>query len=171
MNKIVFRLFLFGLGVSLLAGLAVLYILPLDNLDPSPAQPIPFSHKIHAGDYQIDCRFCHRHAEAGPVAGVPDQALCRACHLHIATESPAIKQLMGFWERGEPIPWVRLHQVPDHVYFPHMMHLRAKVECSYCHGNVSSMTQLTRVASLKMGWCLNCHRDNKASIDCWTCHV
>jgi len=171
MNKLVFRLLLIGLCVSMLAGLTILYNLPLDTSDPSPAQPIAFSHKIHAGDYQIDCRFCHRHAESSPVSGIPDLALCRACHLHIATESPAIKQLMGFWERQEPIPWVRIHQLPDYVYFPHMMHLRAKVDCSYCHGDVSAMVQLKRVAPLKMGWCLNCHRNNQASIDCWTCHV
>jgi Cytochrome c7 and related cytochrome c len=171
MNKLLFRLLLLGLCGSLVAVLAILYNLPLDTRDPSPTQPLPFSHKLHAGDYQIDCRFCHRHVEVGPVAGIPDLALCRACHQYIATDRPAIKQLLGYWERNEPIPWVRIHQLPDHVYFPHMMHIRAKVACSYCHGEVSSMAQLQRVATLKMGWCLNCHRDHQASIDCWTCHI
>jgi len=171
MKKLLFRLLLLGIFGSMLAGLALLYILPLDTLDPSPEQPLPFSHKLHAGDYQIDCRFCHRHVEAGPVAGIPDLALCRACHQHIATDRPAIKQLAEYWERGEPIPWVRIHQLPDHVYFPHMMHIRAEVACSYCHGKVRKMERLTRVSSLKMGWCLNCHRDHQASIDCWTCHI
>jgi hypothetical protein len=160
MNRYIFRLTLLGGLIFFVCGLALLYNLPLDTRDPSPRQPLPFSHQLHAGDYQIDCRFCHRHVEAGPVAGIPDLALCRVCHLHIATENPAIMQLMAFWERQEPIPWVRLHQLPDH-----------RIDCRHCHGEVREMAQLKRVASLKMGWCLNCHRDNQASIDCWTCHI
>ncbi len=171
MKKLVLPLLLLCASGLTLGALALLYNLPLDTRDRSPAQPIPFSHKLHAGDYQIDCRFCHRHAESGPVAGIPDVALCRSCHEHIATEKATIVQLKGYWERAEPIPWLRLHQLPDHVYFTHVMHLRAQIDCRYCHGEVRTMVQMRRVASLKMGWCLNCHRDNQASIDCWTCHI
>lgn len=171
MKKLLLPLLLISFIGLIMGGLTLLYNLPLDTRDPSPVQPIPFSHQIHAGDYQIDCRYCHRHVETSSVAGIPDLALCRSCHQHIATDSAAIKQLGEHWERVEPISWVRIHQLPDHVYFPHMLHLRAQINCSFCHGEVRSMTQLSRVASLKMGWCLNCHRDNRASIDCWTCHI
>ena len=171
MNKLLLTLLLLCVTGLLLGGLTLLYHLPLDTRDRSPQQPLPFSHLQHAGNLQIDCRFCHRHAETGPVAGVPDLDLCLSCHRHIATDKPAIQQLAGYWDRQEPVPWVRLHQLPDHVYFPHNLHLRAQVECGYCHGQVESMAQMQRIASLKMGWCLNCHRQNQASIDCWTCHM
>lgn len=153
------------------AGLAILYHLPLDFRDRSPAQPIPFSHKVHAGDNGMDCGYCHRYASVSPVAGVPDMETCRSCHLFIAAASPAVQTFMEHWNGGRPVPWVRLHRVPDHVYFPHMMHLRADVPCGRCHGEVAEMEETRRVASLKMGWCLDCHRRNRASIDCWACHI
>jgi len=78
---------------------------------------------------------------------------------------------MEYWDKQVPIPWVRVNGLPDHVYFPHMMHIRARIDCSVCHGQVSSMERISRTASLKMGWCLGCHRQHKASIDCWTCHI
>ena len=84
---------------------------------------------------------------------------------------PEIKKLMGYWDKREPIPWVRVNSLPDHVYFPHMMHIRAKLDCTACHGQVATMERISRTASLKMGWCLGCHRQHKASIDCWTCHI
>ena len=163
-----------GLAVaasSVGAGLAFMYSLPLDFLDRLPVQPLAFSHKVHAGDNGINCLYCHRYAPKSPVAGIPAVADCRACHLFISTNKPEIKKLMGYWEKREPIPWVRVYYLPDHVYFPHMMHIRAKLSCSTCHGEVVAMVRITRTANLKMGWCLNCHRQNHASIDCWTCHI
>ncbi len=152
------------------AGLALMYILPLDLRDRSPLQPIAFSHKLHAGDNGIQCLFCHRLAPRSPVAGIPAVADCRACHQFISPNAPEIMKLTGFWERREPIPWVRVFSVPDFVYFPHMMHIRAQLDCTRCHGQVAAMERITRSVSLKMGWCLECHRQHRASIDCWTCH-
>ncbi len=162
-----------GLAAAALALIAVLlfmYVLPLDLWDRSPIQPIAFSHKIHAGDNAIPCLFCHRLAPKSPTAGIPAVADCRACHLFIERDAPEIKKLMAYWEKKQPIPWVRVYWVPDHVYFPHMMHIRAGLACAGCHGNVPGMTRVTRSVRIKMGWCLNCHRKHKASIDCWTCH-
>lgn len=153
------------------AGLLLLYNLPLDLRDPSPVQPLAFSHKQHAGDNAIPCLYCHRTAPTGNGAGIPAVADCRACHLYIATDSPEIRKLMDYWEKREPVPWVRVYGLPDHVYFTHMMHLRAGLACSTCHGEVAAMEQITRTAELEMGWCLNCHRQQHASIDCWTCHI
>src|SRR3990172_8868855 len=132
-------------AVALVAGLAFMYNLPLDLRDRSPIQPIAFSHKLHAEDNGIPCLFCHRYA-------------------------PKAKKLMEYWDNKEPVPWVRVYGVPDHVYFPHMMHIRAGLVCATCHGEVAAMVRITRSVKLKMGWCLNCHRQHKASIDCWTCH-
>lgn len=157
--------------IAVAAGLALLYNLPLDLRDRSPLQPLAFSHKAHAGDSGIPCLFCHRHAARSPVAGIPAVADCRACHMFISPDAPEIRKLMGYWDRREPIPWFRVHAVPDHVYFPHMMHIRAGLSCAACHGEVAAMERITRTASLKMGWCLECHRQYKASIDCWTCHI
>ena len=156
--------------IAVLAVLAFMYILPLDLQDRSPVQPIAFSHKKHAGDNAIPCLFCHRYAPKSTVAGIPAVADCRACHLFIAQNSPEIKKLMTYWENKEPIPWVRVYGVPDFVYFPHMMHIRAGLNCGTCHGDVATMERITRSVKIKMGWCLNCHRRHKASIDCWTCH-
>ena len=162
-----------GLVVAALALIAVLmfmYVLPLDLRDRSPIQPLAFSHKKHAGENGIPCLFCHRSAPKSTVAGIPAVADCRACHLFIARDSPEIKKLMGYWDRKEPIPWVRVYGVPDFVYFPHMMHIRADLPCTGCHGDVAGMTRITRKQKIEMGWCLGCHKEHKASIDCWTCH-
>jgi hypothetical protein len=166
-------LILFLLLVPLAAvilGLVVLYHLPLDLADRKPTQPVAFSHRQHAGEMAIDCRFCHRGVEISPVAGIPEVDLCRACHLFIAADRPEVARLAGFWEKEEPIPWIRLYQTPDHVYFPHRMHLRAGLVCAACHGEVADMETTRREVAVKMGWCLTCHRQHGASIDCWTCH-
>lgn len=161
---------LIAAAVALAMVLAYIYVLPLDLLDRSPVQPIAFSHKIHAGDNGIPCLFCHRAASKSAIAGIPAVADCRACHLFIAQDKPEVKKLTGYWERKEPIPWVRVYWVPDFVYFPHKMHVRAGLACGQCHGNVAGMARITRRQKLKMGWCLGCHKQHKASIDCWTCH-
>jgi hypothetical protein len=155
---------------AIVAGLAALYVLPLDLRDRSPVQPIAFSHRLHAGENGIPCLYCHRFAPTSTVAGIPAVADCRACHMFISPSSPEIRKLMGYWERREPIPWVRVYGVSDFVYFPHMMHIRARLACTVCHGEVAAMDRITRSVSLKMGWCLECHRQHRASIDCWTCH-
>jgi hypothetical protein len=156
---------------TILVGLALMYSLPLDLRNRSPIQPLAFSHKVHAGDNGIQCLYCHHYASKSRVAGIPAVADCRACHLFISRNAPEIKKLMVSWDKREPIPWVRVYSLPDHVYFPHMMHIRAGVVCTTCHGDVASMERITRSIQLKMGWCLNCHRRHKASIDCWTCHI
>jgi len=158
-------------GAIACGALALLYILPLDFSESSPVQPLFFSHKLHAGVHGIDCRYCHRHVADSRIAGIPSVEDCRSCHLYIAAESTEIIKLMNYWEKQDSIPWVRVNHLPDHVYFPHMLHIRAKIDCSHCHGDVRSMERITRKVSPKMGWCLDCHRTHKASIDCWTCHI
>lgn len=140
--------------------------------DASPEQPINFSHKIHAGDNDIPCMYCHIYARRSRTSGVPSVNKCINCHKAIATDKPEIKKVFGYWERKEPIPWIKVHDLPDFVYFPHKRHIKADVECQTCHGPVETMDRVTRLAPLKMGWCLNCHSERKVKngFDCWTCH-
>jgi hypothetical protein len=135
-----------------------------------PGQPIEFSHRIHAGDNAIPCLFCHTYARRGPVAGVPSVQRCAQCHLTIASEKPEIVKLLGYWERKEPIAWLRVHDLPDFVRFTHKRHVAAGVECRTCHGDVARMDAAVQTAPLTMGWCLSCHKERKAPTDCVACH-
>ena len=138
----------------------------------SPEQPINFSHKIHAGEYEIPCMYCHIQARRSISAGVPSVNKCVNCHKSIATERPQIRRLMEYWQNREPIPWIKVHDLPDFVYFPHKRHVAAGVECQTCHGQVETMQVIRREAPLKMGWCMECHKKNEVEngLDCWTCH-
>lgn len=171
MKRVVIIFVAVFLAGMLTAALALIYHLPIDTRDPSPVQPLAFSHRLHAGDYQIDCRYCHRGVEISRTAGIPPLATCQSCHLHIARERPEIVRLLDLIKREQPIAWVKAYDLPEHVYFPHMMHLRAQLDCALCHGEVTGMERITRQVALKMGWCLGCHRQHQASIDCWTCHI
>ncbi|MBI1922244.1 MAG: cytochrome c3 family protein [Geobacter sp.] len=153
---------------AIVTGVAMLYSLPLDFSERAPVQPLMFSHKLHAGVDGIHCLFCHRYAAKSPVAGLPAVSFCMTCHPRFGLE---IKELEAYVRDRKPIPWVRVYSLPDHVYFPHMMHIRAGLVCATCHGDVTAIEPLTRFVDLKMGWCLGCHRQKKVSIDCWTCHV
>lgn len=138
----------------------------------SPEQPINFSHKIHAGDNQIPCMYCHIGARRSISAVVPSVNKCMNCHEVVAKDRPQIREVKNYWANKEPIPWIKVHDLPDFVYFPHKRHVSAGVECQTCHGPVQTMERVTRVAPLKMGWCLNCHKDQQVEngLDCWTCH-
>ncbi len=141
--------------------------------DASPIQPINFSHRIHATENEIPCQYCHVHAARSTSAGVPSVEKCMGCHKAIATDRPEIVKLAGYWERQEPIPWVKVHDVPDFVYFPHKRHIQAGLDCqTACHGPVATMDRVTRLASLKMPWCVDCHTEKQVEHgrDCWTCH-
>lgn len=129
-----------------------------------PVQPIHYSHKLHAGDLGIDCRYCHTGVETQRNAGIPPVQVCMNCHSMIGKDNPALKPLFEAWETNKPVQWVRVHDLPDYAYFNHAMHIRAQVGCESCHGNVSQMEVVTRVEPLSMGWCLDCHRNPTAHI-------
>lgn len=124
-----------------------------------PVQPIPYSHKLHAGDLGIDCRYCHTGVETQRNAGIPPVQVCMNCHAMIGTDRPTLAPLREAWETNKPVQWVRVHDLPDFVYFDHAAHVRAQVGCESCHGNVTQMEIITRVKPLSMGWCLDCHRN------------
>lgn len=133
-------------------------------------QPIAFSHQHHAGEYGIDCQFCHVYARRGPVAGIPSVQRCVGCHRTIVNDRPEIQTLLEYWENEEPIPWVRMHDLPDYVRFTHKAHVRAGVDCASCHGDVQQMDIAQQVEPLTMGWCLDCHKARQATRDCLACH-
>ncbi len=138
--------------------------------DFQPVQPLAFSHTVHAGEFKIPCLYCHSYARRSPVAGVPSMQRCMGCHNWIQSDHPEIAKLKEYWDREEPIPWIRVYSTPDFVHFNHKRHVRAGVECQTCHGPVETMEQVSRVSSLEMGWCLQCHRQRNVSVDCATCH-
>ena len=140
--------------------------------DTTPAQPIEFSHVIHAGDNQVPCQYCHIYARRSTVAGVPSVNKCINCHKSMTKESPELDKLFTYWQDRTPIPWIKVHDLPDFVYFPHKRHIAAELECSECHGDVAGMARVSRVAPLQMGWCRDCHQQHevKDGQQCSTCH-
>lgn len=121
-------------------------------------QPIPFSHKHHAGDDGIDCRYCHTSVETSRTAGMPSTEICLTCHSQLFNDAPLLKPLRDSLASGRPIAWRRVNDLPDFVYFDHSIHVNKGVSCGECHGSVEQMPLTWRHASLEMQWCLSCHR-------------
>lgn len=152
------------------------------------AQPIQFPHNRHVQVLGMDCQYCHSSARKEIHAGVPPTQLCMGCHAKIdTTNRPELDKLVQYWAdgKGESIPWNRVHDLPDFVYFSHKRHVSGGVQCQECHGQMQDLEVAQRAASLKMGWCLDCHAQHesidknygdKAELrraelkDCWTCH-
>jgi len=166
----------FGLGLTSAVGGQEAQSAAADAPPPEVAltdEPVPFPHNVHAGEYQIDCQYCHFSAERSNQAGIPPMSTCMGCHLVIAGEERAadITRLREYYNRGEAISWNRIYKVADHVQFPHLRHIAGGVQCSTCHGNVQEIGVLQELnQDLSMGWCLNCHIEMGASRDCTVCH-
>lgn len=124
-----------------------------------PEQPVPYSHALHAGELRLDCRYCHAGVEVSPVASVPPTEVCMNCHALVGRDLESLEPVRSSAAEGEPLRWVRVHDLPDYAFFDHSMHIRAGVGCSSCHGDVASMEVVTQVEPLSMAWCLDCHRD------------
>ncbi len=214
-QRIITIILLVGLafGLMTLASGMSSWRLPDNQQGYTPRQPIDYSHRLHAGELGIDCRFCHSASIESRHAGIPSSDVCMKCHKFVTSSfdllqeetkraeakkekpkrivSAELQKLydsLGLDESLEPkpgakkksIPWVRVHNLPDYVYFNHSAHLAGGVSCERCHGPVDSMQRVRQVEDLSMGWCVNCHRDaNKnginsravhASTDCTVCH-
>ena len=139
----------------------------------SAAQPIPFPHKTHIEKAMLKCAdYFHESVEKGPRAGLPSVKTCMICHDSIATDRPLIQTITDYSKRGVDLPWQRVYGFTQeaHVRFDHSPHIRAKVECTTCHGNVAQQTVAERSVKHSMGFCVDCHRERQASNDCLTCH-
>ena len=135
-----------------------------------PEQPIKYNHQQHVELNQMECTYCHSGVTKSNFATLPSVDLCMGCHKSVKTESPEIKKLKDYHDKGEPVPWVSVNNLPEHVLFNHQRHLKAGVTCQTCHGQVQKMAVVERMSSLKMGFCISCHRANGASLDCSICH-
>lgn len=112
----------------------------------------------------MDCRYCHSNVERSAVSNVPPTQTCMNCHTMILPESEKLLPVRESWATKQPIEWIRVHKLPDYVYFDHSAHLNAGVGCASCHGNVAQMEEVMQVQPLSMGWCLDCHRDPGSSL-------
>jgi len=161
-----------------LCGFIYFYLI-YPSLQAGPEQPIPFSHRLHAGIKEIDCQFCHNTVEEQRNAGMPPVEKCLFCHQHIIPEHPAVQLIHDHLpteeSEGDSIPWVKVTYLPDHVYFSHQQHITAGLECAECHGPVEEMDRVYEQNRLLMGFCVNCHREQDRELqppilDCWNCH-
>jgi len=164
-----------------------------DNAESSskgPAQPVRFSHRIHATDDQIPCEYCHSFVDVSPIPGIPSLKKCMGCHQHIVGRDvdydfdgttinikSEIAKVRGYWERKEPIPWIKVNSMPGYVHFTHKRHIQRGFQCAQCHGDVASMNQVYPAERLNMGFCITCHTENAKDHeelahlkDCLTCH-
>ncbi|MCW5967734.1 MAG: cytochrome c3 family protein [Blastocatellales bacterium] len=135
-----------------------------------PEQPLPFSHKKHAGDEAIKCAVCHRNADPGERMGFPPTSVCMGCHTDEAADKPAIKTLAALDAERRAIRWVRVYQIPSYVFFSHRAHLAAGSACADCHGQVAERERLYREGDISMAGCIKCHQEKQASTDCTYCH-
>jgi hypothetical protein len=124
----------------------------------APEQPIAFSHRIHAGDNHIPCLYCHYAAETSRHAGIPPMNVCLNCHRQLRVAHAEVQKLKEAVAQGRAIRWVKVHNLPDFVYFNHSQHVLAGLACQRCHGAIETMDRVYQVAPLRMGWCLDCHR-------------
>jgi quinate dehydrogenase (quinone) len=136
---------------------------------PAPAQPIPFSHRVHS-TLGLQCDSCHHLTADGKQMGIPNATQCMACHQSIAKDRPAIQKLARLQKAGGNIAWVRVYQLPDFAFFSHQKHLDAKVDCAVCHGMVRNMDAMRQAKDISMMSCVNCHNLRKATVSCGQCH-
>jgi hypothetical protein len=122
-------------------------------------QPVQFSHQHHAGGIGIDCRYCHTSVEVSASAGIPPTKTCINCHSQIWSTSPYLEPVRASFRDDKPLQWIKVHDLPDFVYFNHSIHVKQGVGCETCHGRVDRMPLMVQSSSLQMEWCLNCHRD------------
>ncbi len=124
-----------------------------------PTQPVEFSHKLHAGDLGMDCRYCHNYIEKSAIANIPPTQTCMNCHTLVLPQSPKMLPVRESWSTGKPIPWVNVHMLPQYAYFNHALHISSGVACISCHGNIAQQEKVTQMQPLSMSWCLDCHRN------------
>jgi hypothetical protein len=125
----------------------------------APIQPVPYSHRLHAGQMGMDCRYCHANIERSAHAMIPPTQTCMGCHAVVKTDSARLAPVRASWASGEPIEWVKVHKLPEHAYFNHSAHLAVGVGCVTCHGRIDQMDVVRLDKPISMGWCLECHRN------------
>jgi hypothetical protein len=130
----------------------------------SPEQPVKYSHKLHVGQLGMDCYYCHSTIERSSYAAIPATQTCMNCHVRVKPQSKRLETLRTTYEKGESMKWVKIHVLPDYVYFNHSAHLNAGVSCVSCHGRIDQMVEVKQAQPLNMAWCLDCHRNPAKNI-------
>lgn len=160
-------LFVIVLGGLATAGVTYYFTPKYTRVGYAPVQPVPFNHALHTGQLGLDCRYCHTAVDKGPHSTVPAAQTCMNCHSIIKKDSPLLAPVRASFESGDPVPWVKIHQAPDFVYFNHSVHVGRGVSCVECHGNITT-TELGETMAqrhpLSMSFCLDCHRDPASRI-------
>lgn len=155
----------FGVGAVFYLMLGAYAFSPTTlNVGYEPEQPIPYSHALHVGQLGMDCRYCHTSVERGPRANIPPTETCMNCHAKIRSGSELLAPLMQSNATGDPVRWIRVHDLPDYVYFNHQAHVENGVGCVTCHGRVDEMAVVWQAQPLNMAWCLRCHRDPEPNL-------
>ncbi len=134
------------------------------NVDEAQQQTVPFSHQHHVAGLGIDCRYCHTSVEKSSFAGIPPTTTCMTCHSQVWNTSPMLAPVRQSFQTNTPLNWVRVHDLPDFVYFNHSIHISKGIGCSTCHGRVDEMPLTWKVNTLYMNWCLDCHRNPEKQI-------
>jgi hypothetical protein len=129
-----------------------------------PKQPVPYSHALHAGQLGLDCRYCHNTVEQAAHAAIPATQTCMNCHQTVHTKSEKLAPVRTSWETNQPVEWLKVHDLPDYVYFNHSAHVTRGVGCVTCHGRVDQMEEVFQHEPLSMSWCLQCHRNPEKNL-------
>ncbi|MEE4273990.1 MAG: cytochrome c3 family protein [Thermoanaerobaculales bacterium] len=155
-----------GIAVAAVGGLVYAAVLVYVGFSPNatdvgymPTQPVPYSHALHIGELGMDCRYCHTGVEVAAAAAVPPTQTCMNCHSKVRAESEKLIPVRESYATGMPVEWIRVHDLPDYVYFDHSAHVRRGVGCVSCHGRIDTMEVVYQAEPLSMGWCLECHRN------------
>ena len=149
------------LFVALLAFMITFYVSrpERDGIGYQPDQPIAYSHKLHAGQMKIDCQYCHTGVTKGRHALVPSANICMNCHSMARKKQPEIIKLTKYYEENTPIPWKRIHKIPEYAYCNHSVHVNKGIKCETCHGNIADMEKVSQMKGWTMTACLDCHRE------------
>lgn len=154
--------------VGLALGMTYYFTPKYTRVGYEPTQPVAFSHKLHAGQLQMDCRFCHSFGEMSSHSNVPVNQVCFNCHGagkgNIRSNSPKLARVMEAEATGQSIPWVKVHKVPDYAFFNHSAHLNRGISCVSCHGKINEMEVVRHDQPQSMGWCLDCHRNPEKNL-------
>ncbi len=157
-----------GIAIVAVGAVAsvVLYLAHPEQLHTGymPVQPVAYSHKLHAGNLGLDCTYCHYTVDKSSFAAVPPTEVCMNCHARVKEKSPQLQMVRESYATGQPVPWVKVHRLPDYVYFNHQAHVTAGVSCVSCHGRVDQMVEVRMAQPLSMAWCLDCHRNPAPNI-------
>jgi len=148
-----------ALGVVVIGAIAYWFSPKYTDVGYQPKQPLAFSHRQHAGKLALDCRYCHNTVERSHFSAIPPTETCMTCHKTVLATDSRTAKLRASYATRRPIPWVRVHMLPDYAFFNHRVHLGAGVGCESCHGRVDRMDVVYQAEPLSMSWCLECHRN------------